>query len=239
MNVPEKYIDLFEAYGRGELAEMEVRDFEARLSYDEDFKEAYNHFQQIESGIHEHYRNELRQSLKALDEELDKQSSGSSKIRRLAWSGASVAAVLLIGLFVYYQSESSNNYVELAERHWPVEEGLPVKMSAKGRYDDAMNAFKTENWQAAESELIELLPSDTAAYFLGIVSFERGNYSAAVKHFKTVTTGSKWAVESDFRLALAYLSLGEKDRAKSMLIQLRQTPNGEFHHEIRQILERI
>lgn len=239
MNMSEEYIDMFEAYSRGELNEAEVQAFDARLSYDAEFSEAYARFRKVESGIQEHYRNELKHRFQELDKTLDDQSKGTPRIRKLIWTGASFAAVLLIGLIVYYQSEKANNYEELAKLYWSEEEGLPVKMSTAGKYDAAMNAYKTENWPAAESELMGLLPSDTAVYFLGVVSFERGNYNEAIEHFKTVRSDSKWANESDFRLALSYLSIGEKSRAKSILIRMNQTPNGEFQSEIREILRQI
>ncbi|TVR40501.1 MAG: tetratricopeptide repeat protein [Cryomorphaceae bacterium] len=226
MNIPEEYIILFESYGRGELSDQEKKDFEARLSYDTDFGEAFARFRLIEKGIQEHYRNELRDNFKEIDKELDSKSPGVINFRKLVWIGTSVAAVLLIGLSVYHNFSHDHKYKELALQYWPEEEGLPVKMSTAGKYDAAMNAYKQSQWAEAEALLTEISSSDTALYFLGIVHFKQENYTEALEHFSRVPEYSRWFPESEFRRALIFMIKNEPDSTSIILNRLMKAQSG-------------
>lgn len=211
------YIELFERYRNGDLSEGELREFEARLVYDSEFKESHDHYETIETGIKTHFRNELKFKLEEVDKAMDETPKKSSIIRLIAWT-SSVAAAILIGVFVF-QYFSKPKYEQLAQNNWPHEEGLPVKMSSKGRYDDAMNAFKLEEWDKAES-LLKAIESDTSAYFLGEIAYRKGDLSTAITDFLTVKNSSVYYHKARFRLALLFLNAGNTSKAKEILIFL-------------------
>ncbi len=211
------HIEIFERYRNGDLTEGELREFEARLAYDSEFKESFDQYETIETAIKTHFRNDLKSKLQELDKAMDETPKKHSIVRLFAWT-SSVAAAILIGVFIY-QHFSQSDYQQLAQNYWPHEEGLPVKMSSKGRYDDAMNAFKLEEWNKAES-LLKAIESDTSAYFLGEIAYRKGYLSTAITDFLKVKNSSVYYHKARFRIALLFLNAGNTSKAKEILIFL-------------------
>jgi len=211
------YIELFERYRNGDLSEGELGEFEARLVYDSEFKESFDHYETIETRIKTHFRNELKSKLQEVDKAMDETPKKYSIFRLITWT-SSVAAAILIGVYIFHYF-SVPKYEQLAQNYWPQEEGLPVKMSSKGRYDDAMNAFKLEEWDKAES-LLKAIESDTSAYFLGEIAYRKGDLSTAITDFLTVKNSSVYYHKARFRIALLFLNAGNTSKAKEILIFL-------------------
>jgi hypothetical protein len=227
MNYSTEHIDLFDAYLRSEMTAREVLDFEARLGYDKEFLEMFETYKSIERDIKQHYiREELKQEFGQIDRELDDEGSQSFKIIKLLWPAVAIAASVVIAFIVISIYNDSSTNVKIAQEYWPLEEGLPVRMSTKAPFDDAMNAFKQHKWDESITLLSERMPSDTAAYFLGVVSYLQEDYPASAGFFDQVPTNSHWYFKSEFRLALVRLAKGEKDIAKSRLkaISLSTSP---------------
>lgn len=214
MNISEEHIELFEAYCNGSMAEREVLEFEARLVYDNEFSEEFEFYKQLETGIQQHFRNELKSKFSEIDKKLDKQPLQKNNFRKVIVWGSSIAAIFLIGIFIYRSSVT--DYNQLAQEYWPYEAGLPVKMSTKGKYDDAMNAFKLENWNEAEN-LLKQIKSDTADYFLGVISYEKKDYRQASNYFGQIENNSSYYDEAQFRLALSTIMSGNITIGKQLL----------------------
>lgn len=219
-----EHIDLFEAYQAKTLTKKDLLEFEARLSYDQEFSDEFSQYKKLEEGIRQHYRNELKNKFNEIDKELVNEIvlTSKSNVKKLYWITSAVAASLIIGilLFNFYNTEYRSS--QLAEQYWSVEEGLPIKMSAKGIYDDAMNAYKQEKWQEAESLLLSI-NSDTANYFLGVINYNQKEPKKAASYFNQVSETSFWFEQSQFRLALIYLSINNIDEAKKILKSFSET----------------
>lgn len=213
-----EHIELFEAYQSNSLNDKEILAFEARLSYDQEFSDEFSRFKKLEEGIRQHYRNELKNKFNEIDKELENEIAlpPKSNVRKLYWATSAVAASLIIGLLLFNFYDSENKYSQLAQQYWSIEEGLPVKMSTKGIYDDAMNAFKQKKWEEAENLLLNI-SSDTANYYLGIVNYEQKNLNKTVEYFKIIPETSFWFEHSEFKLALSYLEMEQVDKAKILL----------------------
>ncbi len=225
MNIPEQHIGLFDAYFNNTLSEKEVKEFDARLVYESEFKEQFETYKQVVKGIKPHFRNELKNKLKQLDEALDKKTkvvpiTKNNKLKQLYLAIGSVAAILIIGIVLHFSTQNSTS--NLVAQYWPTEEGLPVKMSTKGKFDAAMNAFKQAQWQKAEM-LLEQIDSDTSDYFIGVINFEQKEYKNAVVSFESVPENSTWHQETEFRLALVYLQMGEFEEAKAILQTIKNS----------------
>lgn len=220
MNISEEHIDLFDSYLSGSLSEKEIMEFDARLAYDADFREQFESYKRIEIGIKQHHRNQMKSKFAEVDEQLDGKSI--RKTRHLKWwviSGAAAVAIIIGTIYLNQCNSSIHKNTTLVAEYWPHEEGLPVKMSSKGRYDDAMNAFKQEQWKKAEGLLLKI-DSDTASYFLGIVSYEEKDYEQALGYFKEVDAVSAYFDEAQFRLALISILTDDVDQAKVLLERL-------------------
>ena len=219
-----KHIELFEAYQSKLLNDKEILEFEARLSYDQEFSDEFSRFKKLEEGIRQHYRAELKNKFNEIDKELENEIAPTPKsnVRKLYWVTSAVAASLIIGIFLFNFYDSENKHSQLAQQYWRIEEGLPVKMSTKGKFDDAMNAYKQQKWQEAENLLLKI-NSDTSTYFIGIINYQQENYKKAENYFNKINDTSFWYNESQFRLALTYLSLNNVVEAKKLLKTFPET----------------
>lgn len=222
MEIQDGNMEVFDAYMRGQMSVEEVRTFEQRLEKDSEFAAEFIDYKRLVDGVREHFSSELKQELEALDAEMDEKSGirESSSLKRLAWVSSGIAASLLIGLCAY-SIFGQTDTIELAHRYWPVEEGLPVKMSSKGKYDEAMNAFKQEHWGNSLQLLQQVSPkSDTVDYFLGVVFFNLQKYDDASRILSSISRESVWYDECQFRLALAYLAAGKMDESQAVLREI-------------------
>lgn len=240
MNIPEQHIDLFDAYLQRTLSEKEVKEFDARLVYDSEFKEHFEIYQQVEKGIAKHFRNKMKDKFKQLDERLDNEPkvipiTKRIKLKKIYLAIGSVAAVLIIGIILHFSTQNTTQ--NLVAQYWPIEEGLPVRMSSKNKFDAAMNAFKQEQWTKAEM-LFEQIDSDTSIYFIGVINYEQKEYKKAVISFEGISESSVWHQEAEFRLALLYLQLEEIEKAKVVLKSILAS-NSHFSKESAHILEKL
>lgn len=229
------HIEIFERYRKGELSEAEQRDFEARLVYDAEFKAAFEEYEQIEVGIKNHFRNKLKTKLQDLDQLMDAPVKKSKVVHLVAWT-SSIAAAVIIGFFIFQHYSQPNN-IQLAQQYWPHEEGLPVKMSTKGKYDDAMNAFKLEKWEQAERLLLKI-DSDTSDYFLGIINYQQKDFHQSIIHFNKVKNQSAYFQDAQFRLGLVFLSQNKLITAKKIL-QKQIDQKTKFANTSKEILQKF
>ena len=230
-----EYIELFESYRNGDLSEAELKDFEARLVYDTDFRTSFEDYKIVEARLKTHFRNNLKARLREIDNSMDNTSKRKGgKLRILVWSSA--AAAIIFGIFIF-QHFSTPNHSKIAQQYWPEEAGLPVKMSGGGKYDEAMNAFKLEQWTVSKKLLLKI-DTDTSNYFLGIIAYQQQDYQQAISRFKKVDNESVYYRESKFRLGLVLLTIEDILFAKKIFQEQidRQT---EFSDSSKDILEKI
>ncbi len=229
-------IDLFERYRNGDLNDIEMREFDARLAYDAEFKERFEYYQQIELGIETHFRSDLKSKLIELDQTLDLQKPKNNKSRVFLVLTSSIAACLLVG-FLLFNLLSSNKNTDLAKQYWPEEPGLPVKMSTKGKYDDAMNAYKLDDFSKA-AQLLENIQSDTSNYFRGVIAYKTDDFKEAKRCFIQIEKNSVYFHKAQFRLGLILLSEGDVNSAKK-IFKAHVEQNSDFSAVSEEILKKI
>jgi TolA-binding protein len=230
------HIELFERYRNGDLSEGELREFEARMVYDSEFKASFVQYETIETGIRSHFRNELKSKLQEVDKVMDNPKNGKNNANRILIWSTSIAASILIGVLLF-QHFLTDPTVQLTEQYWPQERGLPVKMSSKGKYDEAMNAFKLGEFDKANN-LLHKISSDTSDYFLGVIAFEQNNNLRAKVHFGQINKNSSYYHTAQFRLGLILLAEGDLTSAKT-IFNSQIVENTEFAEASIEILEKI
>jgi hypothetical protein len=237
MDEHDLHMDFFEKYLDGVLTENERLDFEARLSYDVEFKNEFENYQLVEDGIRKHFRNEMKSKFSEIDNVLDNQhTERQNSTRKLLYWTSAVAASIFIGIMLFQHFSVSENEL-IAKQYWPEEPGLPVKMSTKGTYDDAMNAYKLGDLEMASS-LLKKIPSDTSNYFQGIIAFKLNDYSAAKGFLLQIEESSLYFNNAQFRLGLIILSEG--DKATSIKIFKSQVAEKtQFANASEEILKKI
>ncbi len=233
----DEHIELFENYIGGEMTAKEVLDFEARLAYDSTFREVFNRYQAIEIAIKTHFRDELKSKFEDVDREMDQAHFGKLRSNKRRMYYTTVAAVMAVAVFVFIRFQQLSGSEELVAQYWPDEPGLPVKMSAKGKYDDAMNAFKLKEYKTAE-KILSHIPTDTANYFLGVVAYKQSDFRKSANYFKRVDLSSAYYYEAQFRLALVYL-LTENVKESHLILKKQINDSTEFSSVSNAILEGI
>ncbi len=236
MNIEEKNIALFENYLSHEMDKKSMLEFEAQLIYDSDFKNQFETFKSIETGIKEHYANELKQKFSELDLELDKKLSIKPKNNKVIWLSTAVAASIILGVFIYHHFSNQLTMPQLAQENWVQDEGLPVKMSSKGKYDDAMNAYKLENWDVALTEF-DKIKTDTAIYYSGLIYFEKKEFQISLNVLNEIGKNSIYYDDVQFRKALNYLALEKKKEALDILSIIGKNKESAYREKAKKILE--
>jgi hypothetical protein len=233
-----QHIELFEAYQAKLLDESAILEFEARLNSDSEFRKAYQDFLSIEEGLKRHYKSEFFNQLQDLDQELDKELGQNKKysVKKIIVYTTTIAASFLIFFFGYSYFQSQD-HIELAKEYWPIEPGLPVKMSTKGKYDEAMNAYKLGEFDKANT-LLDKISSDTSIYFQGVIAYELNDFRASRGFFNQIEKGSLYFNNAQFRLGLILLSEGDLISAKR-IFNTQTIENNLFAKESKEILKKI
>ena len=235
MPVSEEHIDLFERYSHQQLSEKVVLGFDSRLVYDEDFSLQFEQYKQIEQGIRNHYRNEMKQRFLSIEEEMDHMPHEKYLLKK-KWIVYFAAASLVLLTFTIYISSQRSELSQLAFNYWPEEPGLPVKMSSKGKYDDAMNAYKLGDYETAE-RILRTFHTDTSYYFLGIISFENEKTQLSTDFFTRVNTSSFFYNKAQFRVGLIYLKANKRTEAYKIL-RKQIADSTEFSEVSKEILKK-
>ena len=235
--IPENYIALFQTYTSGEINEKDRLAFEARLSYDLEFREYFKKYQSLEGSIRKHFHREsLKNKLKDVDRSLDQNKlntpSKSDQIRKIS-IGLAAGISLLFGIYYITQNSQKPNY-EL----WPYEDGLPVQMGNSNSYHSAMNAFKLEEWIEA-IERFSAFNSDTARYFTALSYYELGNYDESVSLLLKIPDASVFYEDASIRLALLNLFSGNTGKAIESLDEIMTDKTHKHYVLAERILKEI
>jgi hypothetical protein len=225
--------ELFEKYRNEELSDSELRELEARLAYDGEFKSAFDSYQSLEKSIKQHFRDKMKADLKTFDQQMrfpTRKRKGRIRVFALV---TSIAAAFVLLFYVFKESSLAAGS-NVAVEYWPYEEGLPVRMSTNGKYDEAMNAYKQEQWSKANELLIEI-DTDTANYFLGVIAFQEKKYQNSSSYLSKVSQASSYYDEAQFRLAIVLNLLGENDQSIEIL-QMLITQKTDFSAEATSLL---
>ncbi len=233
-----QHIELFEAYQAKKLDESEILEFEARLNSDSDFRKAFQDFLSIEEGLKDHYKREFKAQFIELDKQLDIDlyKRSNSPLKKIILFSSAIAASICM-LFIGYSYYQTQKNIEIAKEYWPVEPGLPVKMSSKGKYDEAMNAYKLGEWDKAIKEFSKI-ESDTSTYFLGEISYRKGNYKNAIHFFETIPKGSSYSDLAMLKKALCYVVFN-KNKAILTLTTLVKLQSNQYSVLAKRVLKKL
>lgn len=235
--IPQEHISLFEDYISNVIGDKERLEFEARLSYDSEFKSFYDEYLAVARGVKEHFQKEyLRQRLKEADDSLDaKVKTGKTYRKRIITACISLAAGFTLAFGIYYNNA---NHVKMVSELWPYEEGLPVRMGQSTPYHSGMNAFKLEKWDEAIT-LLNKLDSDTAKYFTALSLYQLEHYEDAAQLLSKVSKPSIFYEDAEIRLALLDFLDDNKMDAKKILNKIRRDKNHKHHDLALRILKKI
>lgn len=250
------HIEELEAYEEGRLEDAEKARFEERLANDQELREELELYRKVRQGLKNDAEEDigkddertLRHMMESYDREnpLEKGIGHQRKrIRRFPYLFyAAAAAVILVLILFLWWGESGNRGRMIAERHYPRDPGLPVLMSDEGHWmDRVMNLYKQKKNALALEKIRELekehADNDTLSYYKGVVAYESGKDSLALKAFKrTLQTPSEaFEKQAEFRLAFIYLRNGKTDKAHRRFRAIRTADMHPFRKKAGSILK--
>ena len=235
--IPQESIELFERFTQGLLSDKEVLEFEAKLSFDSEFKSHYDQYLALENDLKVHFqKNSLKNKLINTDAIIDHDISHSLlRKKRSITLAISIAAGIALFIGIYQgRSQSNDKISEL----WPYEEGLPVRMGEADLYQMATNAFKLGEWSKAIS-LFEKIDSDTSCYFRAISHYELNEFKEASSLFLNVSNESIYHEDAELRLAILYVLQEKSIFAKNILIQISENKQHKHYELALRILKKI
>jgi len=162
------------------------------------------------------------------------QERPKNRVRQLIVYAGSIAAIFIIGVFVFLQLHKNIDAKSLYAKHKNWQE-LPSLTLRDLRTDlaEAEKLFKQQKYQEAfiifskyQTENDSILNPQVLLY-IGVTQLELHKNEKAIESFETLLHSNTLdASKADWYLALTYLKLEEIGQAKKHLEQLVKTPNG-------------
>lgn len=117
--------------------------------------------------------------------------------------------------WLYYSSKSYNEACNYYQRSFQI---LPLSVEA--RLGFANSAAELGNWSLVEAQYIEILKTDpmnsTANYRMGLICYNRVDYSTALKYFTKTLNQYPFDYDTSIMVAWTELKLGKLREAKIM-----------------------
>ena len=146
----------------------------------------------------------------------------SKRLKRVpTWAAVMAASFLLVsGLYV-------NHVLQKETLHY-VDPVMPVYMAADGEMimNKAMAQYKKADYKSAQKSFAQL-NSDTASYYHAICLEMLGNYESSLSMLSDINPTSLFYNKARIRQAYLYLFLGQKDKAKLVLDDIKPTDDSE------------
>ncbi|MGB3948547.1 MAG: hypothetical protein WBM13_11225 [Bacteroidia bacterium] len=237
-----KNIEEIENYFEGKLSLEDKLLFEAKLEANPELVAEFELYKQIRGAIIEKGKEDLKHRFALADKELDNKAKNTIQISKksnykILAIAASVA--LVVGISLFFFLNTSQNYVQLVDKYYEKEKGLPVEMGTSNKFDKLMNAYKAENYTEAQKQLTELLQTnssnDTAVFFNAIVNDELMNYPQAIIGYLNIPIASNYYEKSQYRLVLTYLKTNEKEKAIEILNQALNNKQHLYYDKLSQL----
>lgn len=236
---PLKNIELIEAFFEGRLSAAEQKRVQTLLITEPEFKEEFELYKTLVTGIKSLRADEIKSELKKIDEELDENNKNQTKSTNsffgIPWAIAATLTVILMSAgFWLYQSKFSERAI--AYKYYVEDPGLPVLMSTGSNkaFDEAMNHYKLGNYQKSFSSMENLLTSDasndTLLYYSGVNLLKLDKSHEAVEYFRKVMsdTASEFFQDAQYRLAFCLLIEGHRSEAEKIFSEIIMDINNPY-----------
>ena len=221
--------DTIEKYLLGQMSETEVRDIEARMASDSEFKTEVEHLKTMILGV-ESFGLKKKLKGRSIGESVDNQTEDEIKVvemkstRTISFQklaiAASFTAILFAGWWFLKPGDTGTN--ELFSDAFVTDPGLPTRMSESDNYDfyDAMVEYKMENYEKAleiwaESE--GTIGADTLNYYMGMAQLNLNNYSEAEKNLATIDAESPFSEKAKWYQLKMLIDDKKYEEAKKLI----------------------
>lgn len=225
-----RYI-LFDKYINNELTDVELKSFEEQLLSNEDFKQEFEIYKNLETSLASKFENEqeeieLRKTLQNIgnqyikEKKIETETKTETKVIPLFnYKKLLVAAsiALLIGFFVFnngnpvYGDFANHNSLEIVVRGKNNEAVVAAEKAFNSKkYDEALQQLTLLSTNYPEDVELDL--------YKGICNLELNNYNVAEQIFTKISEGdSSFTSKATWYKALSYLKQEKFDACKNVL----------------------
>lgn len=243
-----------EDYIYNELEEPLMSSFEEELLNNEGLAAEVKLAREINAAIGEKDIMALRESLKEIkaseDESESRQLHGiiPLKLRNAIWYAAVASVLLVLGLNITFQNQSSSPAALYKEFYLPADGNPGITRSAalpeERLISQALLDMNNKEFDKALSQLNEILAKDNQSavgnFYTGAIYQQIGQYDKAIQYYNTVIRqGDNLFVEqSEWYIALCYLNRNEKEKA---IRQFRKISwkGGYYQQQSNEILKKL
>lgn len=224
--------DQVKRYLNGEMDDKEKGQFEDRINNDPELAQQVNLDQVLLEGIQLHYRGELKEKLRALDQDNFQVGRQAFPLYRALAIAAGIVLVLVVGFLAFENKpDGPALYATYFKPYYNVVSDLERGETASGSVDP-YQLYESGQYQQANQSFEELLladPENNQLIFYNGLSYLNAGLTA-----KAIDNLSKVAGEKDFLLSgtalwylgLAYLKEGRIDEAVKTFTSLEEIDNG-------------
>ncbi len=245
-----KYFDIIERYCNGEMSECERNKFDNELLHNDELKEEFEFYSKVIDGIKGFHVSKLKSQFKEIDLQLDSELVKSNKpsIKQIIiYSIAAIFTLLVVSYAVFNLILKNQNLKEIALKYNEEEKGLPVLMSISenSQLNEAMTLYKIKDFQGSLNILQKLLPTnignDTLIFYSGINYQMLDSTGNAINCFMEITSlkSSAFIEKAEFRLALCYLKLEDKQKSEEVLRNIIIHPSHLFKEKAIMLLKEL
>lgn len=226
--------EIIDKYLKGDLDGEQLSRFSKTLQTNSELQRKLALRNLIIAGISQSYTEELRSKLADFDRSLE-----NKKRFQFSWKMAAVFAILIISGSIFYFSIQKLNPYDFDI----VEPGLPNAMGAKNTIElnNVMNAFKAGDYEASgqafEKLLIDNPENDTLLYFAGLCNFRTKKNELAIQKWNQIAASSTFFAKTEYRLAIAYWSIGDEKRAIELLKRIKSEESNSLNEQAQKALE--
>lgn len=228
--------EIIDKYLRGELDAEQMESFSKSLQSDITLQRKVSLRKLIIAGINQSYAEELKSKLVDFDRSLE------SKNRfQFSWRMAAVFVILIMAGSALYISTQKPKPLDFDI----VEPGLPNAMGTGDNIElsNAMNIFKAGDYDAASLVFEKLLTNnpknDTLLYFAGLCDFRNTEINTAIQKWNQVGSESVFFAKAEYRLAIAYWSIGDEKRAIELLRKIKSDDNASLQRDVERALNAL
>ncbi len=245
---PLKNIELIEAFFEGRLDAEERQRVQTLLDTDPEFKEEFELYKTLVTGIKNLRADEIKSELKKIDDELDEKQQHPTKSSNSFFGiplaiAATLTVILMSAGYWLYQSKFSERAI--VYKYYVEDPGLPVLMSTGSNkaFDEAMNHYKLGQYQESFSAMENLLTSDTSndtlLYYSGVNLLKSDKSHEAVEYFRKVISepSSEFFQDAQYRLAFCLMITGNTEEAKKILTTISLDQNSQYWESAQQLLQ--
>ena len=238
MSDQELQFEQIEQYLNKEMSEAEAEQFEAQMKADAQLREMVQLHRDMAIAIMDEEETELENKLKQINREFQsaRQSSQKRPFRlhntRLWLVAASVAVLTMLAIWYFRPSQAvSFSNEELYAQHFTPYDDFGDVRGADSSLNEILNSgfefYKDKDYAQALARFMQVPESNEAfirtQFFRGICEMETGKINEAIAHFEQVIQNGNTLLteQAQWYQALAYLKLGERNQAKTLLEQLK------------------